>query len=86
MRIRILAPVAAGLVATFALMTRNAPAADVAPPVDVSVAADASSAGPTFGDETLGPDSIPGEIAVDLRDDASDASPTTRFMPANSGT
>jgi hypothetical protein len=35
------------------------------------VPVDATGDGPTFGDETVGADSIPGEIAVDLRDDAS---------------
>jgi serine protease len=71
MRTRLLANVAAGLVAALALLAQDAPAADRADPVDPSVPVDATGDGPTFGDETVGADSIPGEIAVDLRDDAS---------------
>ncbi|HEX3345007.1 MAG TPA: S8 family peptidase [Polyangiaceae bacterium] len=74
MRPRILAPLGAGLLAALALLTpRPAPAQTVAatPTVDPTVL-DA----PTFGDETAGADQIPGEIAVDLRDDASDSDVT----------
>src|SRR5450755_4685971 len=68
MRPRILAPLAA--VATLAFLAQDAPAQGVlaTPTVDPTTA-DA----PTFGDETLGASEIPGEIAVDLRDDATDA-------------
>ena len=58
MRHRLVAPLGASLLAALAL---------------VSVDARAQSAEPTFGDETAGPDEIAGEIAVDLRDDATDA-------------
>jgi serine protease len=69
MRTRILAPVAAGLVAALALLTRGAPAAGAVASLDPGVAAEPRADGPTFGDETAAPDAIPGEIAVDLRDD-----------------
>ncbi|HEY5243931.1 MAG TPA: peptidase S8, partial [Polyangiaceae bacterium] len=74
MRPRILAPLGAGLLATLALLTpRDAPAQNVAAAPTVSpTTVDA----PTFGDETVGADQIPGEIAVDLRDDASEADVT----------
>jgi serine protease len=70
MRTRILAPLGIVTVATLALLTRDAPAQSVAatPTVDPTTVE-----APTFGDETVGPDTVPGEIAVDLRDDASDA-------------
>ncbi|HEY8087376.1 MAG TPA: S8 family peptidase [Polyangiaceae bacterium] len=58
MRHRLVAPLGASLLAAFVLLTPDARA---------------QSADPTFGDETAGPDEIAGEIAVDLRDDASDA-------------
>jgi serine protease len=58
MRSRLVAPLGASLLAALAL---------------ASVDARAQSADPTFGDETAGPDEIAGEIAVDLRDDATDA-------------
>jgi serine protease len=74
MRPRILAPLGAGLLATLALLTtRDAPAQNVAAtPTVAPTTVDA----PTFGDETVGADQIPGEIAVDLRDDASEADVT----------
>ncbi|HEY3817544.1 MAG TPA: S8 family peptidase [Polyangiaceae bacterium] len=71
MRLRILAPLGAGLLATVALLTtRDAPAQSVAATPTV---APASVGAPSFGDETQGADQIAGEIAVDLRDDASEA-------------
>jgi serine protease len=70
MRTRIIAPLAAGLFATIALLARDAPAeGDLDGPTDTVAAAES---GPTFGDETAGPDAVAGEIAIDLRDDASE--------------
>jgi serine protease len=90
MRSRLLAPMGLGLVAltALALATRDAPASD--PVVDVSGPAGSGGADPaagvaaamdtapepTFGDETAAVDEVPGEIAVDLRDDTSQADVT----------
>jgi serine protease len=77
MRIRLLS--AAVVVSALALSTRAAPA--VAAPNDalvlpggpsVDTVTDGAAAAPTFGDETAGPESLDGQIAVDVRDDASD--------------
>jgi serine protease len=78
MRTRLLAPLGLGLVATFAvaLTASDAPAQTVAVPsvvpAPLPAAFDASDA-PTFGDETAASDEVAGEIAVDLRDDVTDA-------------
>jgi serine protease len=64
MRIRLLAPASVGVVAALLLASHDAPAQSAVPSV-----AGAPEA-PTFGDETLGAEEIPGEIAIDLRDDA----------------
>jgi serine protease len=64
MAIRLLAPTSVGLVAALLLASHDAPAQVAVPvvagPLEI----------PTFGDETVGAEEIPGEIAVDLRDDA----------------
>jgi serine protease len=86
MRPRIFAPLGVGLFAAVALAAHDAPAQVAASPV-----VDPATEAPTFGDETLEASEIPGEIAVDLRDDASDADVTdldTKLgivMHANSG-
>jgi serine protease len=80
MRFRSLAPIGAALFATL-LLGSHAATAQVAvtvahPPADVvngDAAEPTNDETATFGDETAGADDIPGEIAVDLRDDASDA-------------
>jgi len=66
---------AAGLCATFVLAAQDAPARDLAAP-DVQPAGIATEEAPTFGDETAESDIIPGEIAVDLRDDTTEADVT----------
>src|SRR5580698_10471132 len=63
MRIRLLAPTSVGLVAALLLASHDAPAQE-APTLAESLES------PTFGDETVGAEEIPGEIAIDLRDDA----------------
>jgi len=75
MRPRILVPLGAGAlatVATLALLTRDAPAQSIIATPTV----DSTTEAPTFGDETLEASEIPGEIAVDLRDDATEADVT----------
>ncbi len=75
MRIRLLAPASAAVIGVV-LLASLAPAQTVAPPAGfVPVVADPLEA-PTFGDETVGAEEIPGEIAVDLRDDATAADVT----------
>jgi len=64
MRIRLLAPVSAGVVVALLLGSHEAPAQTAVPSTVDPLEA------PTFGDETVGADEIPGEIAIDLRDDA----------------
>src|ERR1700733_9319340 len=73
MRIRIIAPLAAGLFATVALVAQDAPAAGTPDGQATSLTATPGEDGPTFGGETVGPDAVPGEIALHLRDDASEA-------------
>jgi serine protease len=86
MRTRLLAPLGLSLFAALALATRDAPARgqDVGAGdpagnrtqdlvASAAAAIDAVPVQPTFGDETAAVDEIAGEIAVDLRDDASEA-------------
>jgi serine protease len=67
MRIRLVASTSAGLMAALLLASHDAPAQTVATP---SVVEPITA---TFGDETAAADTVPGEILVDLRDDASAA-------------
>jgi serine protease len=85
MRTRLFAPLGLGLFGALALVSRDAPARDLAIdsvdpiviPNDVAASVapvlDAIPPQATFGDETAEADEVPGEIAVDLRDDVSDA-------------
>jgi serine protease len=81
-----LGAVALAAFAALALSTRDAPArdrlVDVSGPIgsgggdpgaSLASAMDAAPAQPSFGDETAGAEEIAGEIAVDLRDDTSEA-------------
>src|SRR5579884_3703729 len=84
---RLLVPLGLGLFGALALATRDAPAHDFsfdwANPATARTVDPAAGSAPaqatvgdeqaTFGDETAALDEIPGEIAVDLRDDVSDA-------------
>jgi serine protease len=85
MRTRLFVPLGLGLFGALALASRDAPAGDMAvdsaDPIvltnDLAASAapvlDAIPPQATFGDETAAADEIPGEIAVDLRDDVSEA-------------
>ena len=66
MTIRIFGSLGAGLLGMLAL----ASPASAASAIDAVSSGGSSGDGPTFGDETAGADEIRGEIAVDLRDDA----------------
>ena len=75
MRIRPVVAFAVVSVAAVVLAPRAAPAFDptFAGARAAAVAADLSATGPSFGDGAGGEETIPGEIAVDVRDDASAA-------------
>jgi serine protease len=85
MQARLITPLCLGLLATLVSATRDAPAQDLTadatgswavqhdPAASSAAALDAIPAEPSFGDETAEPDEVVGEIAVDLRDDVSDA-------------
>jgi serine protease len=83
MRFRLLIPGAAvGVLGSLAPTALRA--ADVPANLGHAAVVDAADSGPaaTFGDETAGPEDIPGEIAIDLRDDvtaADVADLTTRY-------
>jgi serine protease len=84
MRTRLLPPLCLGVVATLSLATRDAPAQDLHavgadpwtiqadPTGDERIQVEVLRP-PSFGDETAGAEALAGEIAVDLRDDVSDA-------------
>jgi serine protease len=78
MQTRFLAPLGVGLFAALALVARDAPARDVdaGHPTAAQPTVDGADQAPTFGDETIGPAELPGEIAIDLRDDASEGDVT----------
>ncbi len=75
MRLRLLVPIAVGSVALAAVALRAAPPSGQVPRSDraVAVAGDPSDTEPSFGDGAGEEQAISGEIAVDLRDDASSA-------------
>jgi len=72
MRIPFVVPLAVGSIAAIALLSRPAPAVDrtISGAQAATWAADLDEGAPTFSDEAGEGDTIPGEIAVDVRDDA----------------